>query len=124
MGGEKKINDYCHDLALKGGQILAKILGTYVMDPDGDLTLNMVNVALPLSSFIPITGKSKTSIRDKLLKSKVYSAHFHHNGRWWTRCSAQVWNELEDFEKIGNVWLKVCAEVREEFEQGLLEGDE
>jgi len=42
MGGEEKINAYCHDLALQGGRILAKTLGTHVMDPEGDLTLNMV----------------------------------------------------------------------------------
>jgi hypothetical protein len=42
MGGEEKINAYCHDLALKGGRALAKTLGTHVLDPEGDLTLNMV----------------------------------------------------------------------------------
>lgn len=42
MGGEEKINEYCHSLAIKGGQALAKVLGTNVMDPDGELTLNMV----------------------------------------------------------------------------------
>jgi hypothetical protein len=44
MGGEEKINEYCHNLAIKGGQVLAKILGTYVMDPDGQFTLNMVGL--------------------------------------------------------------------------------
>ena len=42
MGGEEKINAYCHNLALQGGRALAKTLGTHVMDPEGDLTLNMV----------------------------------------------------------------------------------
>jgi len=42
MGGEEKINDYCHNLAIEGGKLLAKILGTRVMDPDGEQTLNMV----------------------------------------------------------------------------------
>ena len=42
MGGEEKINGYCHDLALKGGKVLAEVLGTSVMDPDGELTVNMV----------------------------------------------------------------------------------
>ena len=43
MGGEEKINEYCHSLAIKGGQALAKVLGTSVMDPDGELTVNMVS---------------------------------------------------------------------------------
>ena len=42
LGGEEKINTYCHDLALKGGKRLAEVLGTHVMDPTGELTLNLV----------------------------------------------------------------------------------
>ena len=50
MGGEEKINAYCHDLAIKGGKRLAEVLGTRVMDPEGDLTLNMVR--LPIFSSV------------------------------------------------------------------------
>lgn len=42
LGGEKAINDYCHNLALDGGERLARILGTRVLDETGELTLNMV----------------------------------------------------------------------------------
>lgn len=51
LGGEHKINEYCHGLALKGGKRLAEIFGTRVMDPEGDLTLNMV-LPLPVNSTI------------------------------------------------------------------------
>ncbi|KAG6885747.1 hypothetical protein C0993_010257 [Termitomyces sp. T159_Od127] len=115
LGGEHKINEYCHDLALKGGKRLAEIFGTQVMDPEGDLTLNMVNVELPFPQTVKPTQEIDSSFKEKLLiKYKVYSAHFYHNGRWWTRCSTQVWNELEDFEKLGKAWLSVCAETLEE----------
>lgn len=43
LGGEEKINEYCHDLAIKGGQRLAELLGTDLMDPTGEQTLNMVS---------------------------------------------------------------------------------
>jgi hypothetical protein len=46
MGGEETINAYCHELAMKGGQALAKVLGTSVMDPEGQFTLNMVSSIL------------------------------------------------------------------------------
>ena len=36
------INDYCHGLALKGGERLAEILGTKVLDENGEGTANMV----------------------------------------------------------------------------------
>lgn len=42
LGGERKINEYTHALAIAGGNRLAECLGTRVMDPDGELTLNMV----------------------------------------------------------------------------------
>jgi len=32
--------------------------------------------------------------------------------------------KVEDFEKIGKIWLQVCAKVQEEYEQGILEGNE
>ncbi|KAF9497897.1 hypothetical protein BDN71DRAFT_1429304 [Pleurotus eryngii] len=41
LGGEEKINEYCHRLAIDGGKRLAEVLGTPVMDPDGSLTLYM-----------------------------------------------------------------------------------
>lgn len=47
LGGEEKINAYCHDLALKGGKRLAEVLGTQVMDPSGESTLNMVHFLIP-----------------------------------------------------------------------------
>lgn len=44
LGGEAKINGYCHALALAGGKRMAEILGTEVMHgkDEDELTLNMV----------------------------------------------------------------------------------
>ena len=47
LGGEAKINAYCHELAVRGGRYLAELLGTKVMDETGELTLNMVSQSLP-----------------------------------------------------------------------------
>lgn len=44
IGGEAKIFEYCHNLAIEGGKRMAEILGTRVMDPNGEFTLNMVNI--------------------------------------------------------------------------------
>lgn len=49
IGGEAKIFDYCHNLALEGGRRMAEIFGTQVMDPNGEFTLNMVR-----SSFVSV----------------------------------------------------------------------
>jgi hypothetical protein len=42
LGGEEVINTYCHDLALRGGAALAKVLGTSMMGNAEEITLNMV----------------------------------------------------------------------------------
>jgi len=43
LGGEQKINDYCRSLALSGGKLLSELLGTPLLDPTGEFTLNMIN---------------------------------------------------------------------------------
>ena len=45
IGGEKKIRDYCHFLALAGGRCMANIFGTSLLDQtdSGELTASMVN---------------------------------------------------------------------------------
>jgi hypothetical protein len=117
LGGEHKINAYCHNLALAGGKRLAKLWGTRLMDPTGEFTLNMVrasiiifygnqepthrshadqvNVELPIRSN---TNKNEEILeklaKKMLLERNAYSPPFRHNGAWWTRCSAQVWNEV------------------------------
>ncbi|KAF8886313.1 pyridoxal phosphate-dependent transferase [Infundibulicybe gibba] len=93
IGGEEKINAYCHSLAMKSGKRLAEVMGTRQLDPEGTFTLNMVNL---------------------LLDHKAFSPHFYHNGHWWVRCSAQIWNEVEDFEKLGRAYLSICAEIVKE----------
>ncbi|KAL4259543.1 Pyridoxal phosphate-dependent transferase [Pleurotus pulmonarius] len=116
LGGEDKINSYCHDLAVAGGKRLAEVLGTQVLDPDGSLTLNMVNVELPLSGEIKWTPVIKNRFSEKLLKEhNVFAASFYHSGRWWARCSAQIYNELSDFEVLGRAFLRICPEIQQEF---------
>ena len=135
LGGEKAINDYCRQLALDGGARLAELLGTQLMDPNGELTLSMVrpfsppvhpppsptlnvpsfficaapnrtaqtNVRLPLpiesspgALYTPaLRAQIDTLFRKKLLLEwNAYGAHYFHAGAWWTRCSAQVFNEV------------------------------
>ena len=51
LGGEEKINEYCHDLAMKGGKLLSERWGTALMDTVGNQTCHMVRVRIlsPLS---------------------------------------------------------------------------
>lgn len=60
------------------------------------MCFDQVNVELPFPSSVKPTEEIDLKFKEKLLrKYKVYSAHFYHNGCWWTRCSTQIWNEVE-----------------------------
>ncbi|KAM5530994.1 hypothetical protein V8D89_015321 [Ganoderma adspersum] len=120
LGGEKVIYDYCHQLAVSGAKRLAEILGTRVLDEHGELTTTMSNVQLPLPTKdektinIDIYWEVDAYLKDKLLfRRKAYAAHFYHNGAWWVRCSAQVYNELSDFERLGDALNEACKEVKD-----------
>ena len=58
LGGEEKINEQCHKLALEGGKRLAEILGTSLLDESetGEETLNMVRpcVLAPVLRIAPL----------------------------------------------------------------------
>ncbi|KAJ3736567.1 PLP-dependent transferase [Lentinula guzmanii] len=121
LGGEHVINAYCHRIAIEGGKRLAQILGTEIIDQGNDFqfTLNMVNVAVPFPATMSSDFEIDMAFRRKLLiKKKIYPAFFYHNGKWWTRCSAQVWSQVEDFEVLGEVILEACKEIIDEFGDG------
>lgn len=101
LGGEARINAYCQSLAVAGGKHLAKVLGTQLLDQRGELTLNMVNVELPLFNAVVDDNEVKTFLeRSLLLEWNTYGACFRHNGKWWIRCCAQIWNEVRLLESI------------------------
>ncbi|KAG6335668.1 hypothetical protein ID866_3426 [Astraeus odoratus] len=114
IGGEHKINEYTRKLAIEGGKYLAKRLGTSLLDPDGLMASNMVNVELPIPWEISGTEEVWNLIRDTLLlKWNAYALYFRHNGKWWTRCSVQIYNEISDFDVIADAFLDACAKVKE-----------
>ena len=105
VGGEAVINEYCRNLAREGGKRIAEVMGTRLMDESAtsEQTLNMTNVELPLHG-VP-TDKiefANNVLRDRLLlEHKIYAAHFYHNGKFWTRLSAQIYNEVSIHLSLG-----------------------
>ncbi|PGH08709.1 hypothetical protein AJ79_05900 [Helicocarpus griseus UAMH5409] len=130
-GGEEKIMSYCLQLAHEGGNLVAEILGTDVMcEPGVDPEVQgaskirqcaLVNVRLPLavddgsgrhvekeSPYPLIKGKDAMDV-GKWIQQKLMFEHeiavptFPHGGWMWSRLSAQVYLELEDFRWVGGV---------------------
>ncbi|KAI8344093.1 pyridoxal phosphate-dependent transferase [Chlamydoabsidia padenii] len=113
LGGEEKIQSYCHQLAVEGGQLAAEILGTDVMENDqGTLTVAMVNVRLPLGQTRHSVSDITQAFIDKLLYEHhcMASAYFHNN-KWYARFSAQVYNDLDDFRVVAKALLAVCKDL-------------
>ncbi|KAI9020957.1 pyridoxal phosphate-dependent transferase [Phycomyces nitens] len=113
LGGEEAIMSYCNNLAKQGGELTARVLGTCVMEnAKGSLTAAMVNVKLPLHNPRLEATEIPNYFIDKLIyEHKCMGAVYRHNGDWWVRLSAQVYNELDEFEVIGKALLKVCASL-------------
>ena len=68
VGGEEKINEYCHRLALAGGKRLAEILGTQMMyssDEEECYVVNMVglraNPHAPMMAYMVTKGQCGAS---------------------------------------------------------------
>jgi len=50
--------------------------------------------------------------RERLLNNwNTYVAHYSYNGRVWVRGSAQIWNEVSDFEYGGRVSCKEIVDA-------------
>ncbi|KAF5368027.1 hypothetical protein D9758_004330 [Tetrapyrgos nigripes] len=118
IGGENAIMTYCHDLAMTGGRRMATIFDTQMMDSpakEGELVGCMVNVELPLSEGIKPTPSLFMELDKKLLGDwKVYATPFYHNEKWWIRASAQVYNEMSDFEYLASALRSICKEIEQE----------
>lgn len=122
-GGEKAIMEYCSNLAKEGGQAVAKILGTSVMDNSTEtLTKDccLINVLLPLEinpSKIP--GKNCIDPGNRMVATEwmqealiadfnTFLPIYFFQGNWWTRLSAQIYLELTDFEWAGAALKAIC----------------
>ncbi|OTB09562.1 hypothetical protein M426DRAFT_316115 [Hypoxylon sp. CI-4A] len=130
-GGEDRIREYCMNTAKEGGELMAAIMGTEVLE-NRTGTLRgcfFVNVRLPLEvvdmAERPQTGKhmgkipaSKAkAVADWITKTSVdefdtFIATRHYAGAFWIRLSSQIYLERADFEWAANVLLGLCERVR------------
>jgi len=116
LGGEENINHYCHSLAVAGGRLVAERLGTKVMDStdNGELTANMTNIELPIPASIKPSKEIYYLFEDEMTDTyKIFVPPFYYQGRWWARASAQIYNDLSDFERLGNALAATCQKIKQ-----------
>ncbi|KAL7415115.1 PLP-dependent transferase [Mrakia frigida] len=116
LGGEQAITIYCHDLALKGGARMAELLGTGIMDnKKGELTANMVNVYFPDN--FPHVESQGGIINGLLFEHNFRVGAGFHDGRWFARCSAQVFCDITDFEHGAKVIQEISNSLQKRAEE-------
>ncbi|KAK3380683.1 pyridoxal phosphate-dependent transferase [Lasiosphaeria ovina] len=133
LGGEDRILAYTHALAKAGGQRVAEILGTEVLDNAAESLTRcaMVNVVLPLavagadeadeglkqlldSGKVALVPEAEAAdlgnwLQQTLIKDyKTFLPIYAYNGRLWSRLSAQVYLDLDDFEWAGQTLKAMC----------------
>ena len=121
-GGEKEIMTYCERISNEGGEKIAEILGTEIME-NGEKSLAkcaLTNVRLPLiigdgPEKIPKTDTITVAIWMTEILAKVHDVYlpaFIHAGAFWTRLSGQVYLELEDCIKGARILRDLCERAR------------
>jgi len=99
-GGEDAIINYNISLAKAGGKIVSEILGTEILDNAENTLTNcaMTTIRLPLEVGVFDAGKTVGWLQMSLVEEfDSFLPVFVFQGQFWTRLSAQVWVEEEDF---------------------------
>lgn len=124
-GGEKAIYDYNTQLAIQGGKAVASILGTEILDNKTHTMTDccLINVMLPMKvskarieGEVTVDPDHEAEVVAWIQKTlhtefKTFLPIYSFQGQWWTRLSAQIYLELEDFEWAGHVLKELCERI-------------
>ena len=104
--GESAVREHNHRLMRKAAAVLADMWKLPVSTPD-TMTAAMTLVRAPDGLPYPTTdagrGRLEAELKDK--HNIVLNPAFAHKGRIWLRITAQIYNELGDYEKLGKIVL-------------------
>jgi isopenicillin-N epimerase len=102
--GTEAVRRWNHDLAWDAAQALCGLWGTR-LEVGRDSVGTMITVPLPLEH--GTTGVDAARLRDALLYEDSIEVQMHAwGGRLWIRLSAQIYNEISDFERLGTAIAK------------------
>ncbi|OWP00692.1 aminotransferase family protein (LolT) [Marssonina coronariae] len=120
-GGETRIREYCFDVARRGGDAMAAILGTSVMTTPTQTMRQcaFANVELPVTlssgqdepGDLPIeeAGAVAAWLRETAVREMdTYLQTAVHGGKLWVRLSGQIYLEVGDFEWVAHRLGPLC----------------
>ena len=137
-GGEERVRDYCTRIARDGGERMAAMLGTCVLENRSGTLRRccFANVQLPLevereetihatevSRVVGSSGQGNLPAEEahaaadwitmtSVKEFDTFIATRYYGGTFWVRISGQVYLELHDFEWAATVLLDLCGRVR------------
>lgn len=126
LGGEHRIREYCVGLARDGGEKVADILGTSVMQNEEGTLMDcfMANVALPLVVTPPgktksVTGKNDRSSRENVNENSLQGQQilipYKDAQRIWEWMTEVLVDEYQTFIPLfyhaGRFWARLSAQV-------------
>ncbi len=127
LGGEKVIIEYCTKLAQDAGQLLAKALGTEMLDNEtktlSQCCMSMVRLPISAEKVQQVGEKAGLSKADAgkavttwLLETmcddyNTFLQTLYYGDAWWARLSAQVYVELDDFEGVVAPLKELCSRI-------------
>jgi isopenicillin-N epimerase len=96
--GVEAVQRWNHDLAWQAAQLLGNAWGT---EPAGDERCTGTMATVPLPPELGSVPADATLLRDALLYEDAIEVQLHAwGGRLWARVSAQIYNEISDFERL------------------------
>ncbi|KAJ9056672.1 hypothetical protein DSO57_1030583 [Entomophthora muscae] len=105
--GDAEMRNYMHELAWQGGQKIASALKTEVLGLKHQ-TGFMVNVAFPFVLRPGIDAKFENLMWEQFkFRVKV----FMYNHRTWIRVSAQIFLEMEDFDRLAQALVTALPSI-------------
>lgn len=130
LGGEDVIRNYCQTLTREGAALVAKELGTEVLE-NSTGTLGgeccLANVRLPIDvatakKYAAAAGIDEadvgTAVRDWMSKIAIdeygtFIQSLFYGGAWWARLSGQVYLDMEDMKWAAETLGAICKRVEE-----------
>jgi selenocysteine lyase/cysteine desulfurase len=101
--GDNEIMKYIHSLAVEGGNLLVSMWKTSLL-VDHSMIGSMVNIELP---FTENKTKIENLSKNLLEKYHTFVPVFELQEKWYIRVSAQIYNEISDFEYLGKTILQL-----------------
>lgn len=102
--GWSRVRDYVHGLAWEAARHLTTQWGTRITTPE-DMVGAMVTVPLPEAA--GSTDADAAALRLALLEEDKIEVQLHAStGRLWARVSAQVYNDVQDIDRLGQAVLR------------------